>query len=149
MIKLVFLANLAATFFMIGLIWFVQVVHYPLFDRVGREGFTAYEMAHSQLTSLVVIPPMLIELVTTGLLLIARPVGMRYWEALAGTVLLVVVWGSTFFLQVPRHGELALGFDPAAQSALVATNWIRTVAWSLRGVLLISVTSRLIGQGGD
>jgi len=98
------------------------------------------------LTSLVVIPPMLIELVTTGLLLLARPAGMRMWEAIAGTVLLAIVWGSTFFLQVPRHGELALGFDQAAQTALVATNLIRTIAWSLRGAILLSVTSRLIGR---
>ena len=149
MIKLVFLANLASTLIMVGLIWFVQVVHYPLFDRVGRDGFMAYEMAHSQLTSLVVIPPMLIELMTSGLLFIARPAGMRMWEAIVGTVLLAIVWGSTFFLQVPRHGELALGFDQAAQTALVTTNWIRTIAWSLRGMLLISVTSRLISRAID
>ncbi len=28
--------------FMAGLIWFVQVVHYPLFDQVGKAEFTAY-----------------------------------------------------------------------------------------------------------
>jgi hypothetical protein len=141
MIKLVLLANTAATFFMIGLIWFVQIVHYPLFARVGRDGFAGYELSHSQLTSLVVIPAMLVELVTTGLLVLAQPAGMRRWEAIGGAVLLVVVWGSTFFLQVPRHGQLAAGFDEAAHAALVATNWVRTVAWSLRGLLLIRVVA--------
>ncbi len=141
MIKLVLLANTAATFFMIGLIWFVQIVHYPLFARVGRDGFADYELSHSQLTSLVVIPAMLVELVTTGLLVLTQPAGMKRWEAIGGAVLLVVVWGSTFFLQVPRHGQLAAGFDEAAHAALVATNWVRTVAWSLRGLLLIRVVA--------
>lgn len=29
------------TWFMTGLIWLVQAVQYPLFVRVGREGFAA------------------------------------------------------------------------------------------------------------
>lgn len=144
MIKLILLANAAVTFFMIGLIWFVQIVHYPLFARVGRDGFVDYQLSHSQLTSLVVIPPMLIELVTTGLLLLAPPATMQRWEAVCGGLLLAVVWGSTFFLQVPRHGQLSMGFDGVAHGALVATNWVRTVAWSLRGLLLARVLARLI-----
>lgn len=147
MIKILLLANLASTFFMIGLIWFVQIVHYPLFERVGRDGFAAYESAHSQLTSLVVIPPMLVELVTTVMLVLVRPAGIRLSEAVAGAVLLAVVWGSTFFLQVPRHGELSLGFDLAAHTALVTTNWLRTIAWSLRGFLCLRFLERMIVCG--
>jgi hypothetical protein len=29
------LLHLAATLYMVGVIWFVQVVHYPLFSKVG------------------------------------------------------------------------------------------------------------------
>ncbi len=145
MLKAALLTNLVATFFMVGLIWFVQVVHYPLFGQVGRPGFVEYELAHSRLTSLVVIPPMLIELLTTVILVLARPMGMRRGEALLGGVLLAVIWGSTFLLQVPRHGQLASGFDGGAHAALVATNWVRTVAWSLRGALLLRVVSRMLG----
>lgn len=147
MLKLVVLANLASTFFMVGLIWFVQVVHYPLFARVGRDVFAAYESSHSQLTSLVVIPPMLIELVTTGMLLMMRPVGLKLSEAIAGALLLVVVWGATFLLQVPRHGQLAMGFDQVAHHALVATNWLRTIAWTLRGVIWLIFLQRTIDSG--
>jgi hypothetical protein len=51
-----------------GLIWFVQVVHYPLFHKVGVSGFSGYEKAHMRLTSFVVIPLMLGELVSALLL---------------------------------------------------------------------------------
>ena len=53
------LANLGATLFMVGVIWFVQVVHYLLFSLVGGEGFALYSEAHSRLTTYVVGPPIL------------------------------------------------------------------------------------------
>ncbi len=37
--ELLLLGHVGATLFMVGLIWFVQVVHYPLFGHVGGEGF--------------------------------------------------------------------------------------------------------------
>jgi hypothetical protein len=40
--------HLAATAAMVGLIWFVQVVHYPLFASVGADEFVAYENAHTR-----------------------------------------------------------------------------------------------------
>jgi hypothetical protein len=41
------LVHVGATLFMVGVIWFVQVVHYPLFSRVGLEKFSLYSEAHS------------------------------------------------------------------------------------------------------
>ena len=32
----------AATWFMVGLIWFVQIVHYPMFANVGRDSFDVH-----------------------------------------------------------------------------------------------------------
>jgi hypothetical protein len=60
-VKYILLTNLAATLFMVGVVWFVQVVHYSLLARVDREGFALNSGAHSRLTSYVVRPPMLIE----------------------------------------------------------------------------------------
>ena len=71
------LLNAAATFWMVGLIWFVQVVHYPLFSKVGAEGFAAYEASHASRTTWVVAPPMLIEVVTSVLLIWFRPPGVQ------------------------------------------------------------------------
>ena len=38
----VLVANVALAWFLAGLIWTIQVVHYPLFARVGREGFADF-----------------------------------------------------------------------------------------------------------
>ena len=53
--------QLLATSFMTGLIWFVQVVHYPLMEGWPHDDFGSWEAAHREHTGPVVIPPMLIE----------------------------------------------------------------------------------------
>jgi hypothetical protein len=48
-----------------------------------------------------------------------------------------VVWASTFLVQVPMHERLSSGRGASAHTRLLMTNWIRTVAWTLRGGLVI------------
>jgi hypothetical protein len=115
----------------------VQVVHYPLFSRVGSEKFSLYSEAHSRLTTYVVGPPMLVEAATALLLVIRRPDTVPMAAPLIGLALVVIVWLSTALLQVPRHTTLGSGFDRRAWSRLVLSNWVRTLAWSARGVLVL------------
>lgn len=118
---------------MTGLIWVIQVVHYPLFARVGAEGYRDYQLAHQSLISLIVGPAMLVEALATAAILLTR----RDAPAVAAAALLAIIWASTAFLQVPMHNALANGFDAQAHARLVDTNWIRTVAWTARGVLAL------------
>ncbi len=139
------LAHLAATLFMVGLIWFVQIVHYPLFSRVGKEKFSLYSEAHSRLTSYVVGPPMLLEARTVLLLVFRRPEGVPLYLALAGLALVAAIWLSTALLQVPRHTTLGSGFDGSAWNSLVRTNWIRTLSWSARGIVVLWMAALALG----
>lgn len=138
----VLLAHTAATWYMVGLIWFVQVVHYPLFGGVGQAESVQYAADHQRLTTFVVAPPMLIELVTAALLLAVRPANVPASWAWAGMAMLAIVWLSTALLQIPRHNELSAGYNAPAHAALVATNWVRTIAWSARGVLALGMVYR-------
>lgn len=133
------IANLASTLFMTGLIWFVQIVHYPLFAAVGSDAFAAYSRSHQALTTFVVGPPMLVEALTAAVLVIARPAGVPSWMPWTGLALVGVIWLSTAALQIPAHARLSSGFDPAVGAALVSTNWIRTVAWSLRALIVCAM----------
>jgi hypothetical protein len=133
------IANAASTFFMAGLIWFVQVVHYPLFAAVGNSEFPAYSRLHQSLTTFVVGPPMLVEALTAGMLVVARPAGVSAWLAWAGFALVIVIWASTALLQIPAHGRLASGFDASTAATLVSGNWIRTVAWSARAAIVAAM----------
>jgi hypothetical protein len=131
-----FIANFTTTWFMVGLIWMVQIVHYPLFSQVGEPQFVEYQRLHSNRISPVVGIPMLIELITAVLLCIAAPEPLRRPMMVAGLILVVVIWTSTAFIQVPTHGRLSAGFNHQAYSMLVVSNWIRTIAWTARGVLV-------------
>lgn len=136
--SLLLAAHLLATTAMAGLIWFVQVVHYPLFAAVGRDGFVAYELDHTRRTSWVVGPFMAVE-GFTALVLVAAPVGDTRALALVGLLLLAAVHASTVLLQVPAHRRLSARADAEVMAHLVRTNWIRTIGWSARSVVAVAM----------
>ncbi|MFA6955637.1 MAG: hypothetical protein WC538_07185 [Thermoanaerobaculia bacterium] len=143
----ILLLHAASTLFMTGLIWFVQVVHYPLFAAVGPEEFAGYASAHSVRTAWVVVPVMLLEMGTAIWLVAAPPPGVRRSRAIAGLLLLTLIWFSTAFLQVPRHERLGgVGFDSETVTTLVATNWVRTGGWTLRSMLVLLLLSAVIAR---
>src|SRR5687767_1444080 len=112
MSQLTLLAHAASTLAMTGVIWFVQVVHYPLFAAVRREGFAAFESSHRRLTTWVVAPLMLVELITAAWLAL-RPAAAAApaWVPWTGLALVAAIWLSTFLVQVPLHEKLSNGFD--------------------------------------
>lgn len=130
-IRLLLALHAFVTVFMTGLIWFVQIVHYPLLARVGKLEFATYEQQNTRRTTWVVGAPMLLETGLAGLIAWAVG-GMLAW---CGLALLGVIWLSTAFGQVPMHRILQNGFDSTAHGKLLRGNWVRTVSWSLRGLL--------------
>ena len=136
----IFLLNRASSLYLVGLILTVQSVHYKLLDRVGAESFVRYETDHNQLITPVVGPVMLVELATSVLLVFGySPPWLPRSVAIAGLIAVGLIWASTIFLQVPCHNRLLSGFDLATYHRLVNTNWIRTLLWSTRGVVLLYV----------
>jgi uncharacterized membrane protein len=133
--RILVLLHLIATVFMTGVIWIIQILHYPLFNMVGREDFAAYEAAHTNLITVVVMPAMLLELILTAMIFFAPPANIPSSLNWLNAVLLGIIWLSTAFLQVPQHSILAGGFIESAHRMLVNSNWIRTIAWSSKAVI--------------
>jgi hypothetical protein len=125
----------AATWAMVGLIWFVQLVHYPLFAAVGPEQFASYEAQHTRRTTRVVAAFVPVELLTAAWIAFDPPGGIAPSLAWTGAVLAALLWAVTITVQVRHHGRLSAGFDPATWRALVRGNWLRTAMWSTRGVI--------------
>ena len=134
----------AAALFMTGVIWIVQVVHYALFDRVGADGWAAYHAAHTRRITAIVLLPMVVELGTAGLLVLAPPPGIPQPLLWVGLVLAAATWAVTFFVSVPLHGRLAGRFDDDACLALVRTNWARTGLWTGHAAVLLAILWRLL-----
>lgn len=132
------MAQAVASGAMGGLIWFVQIVHYPLFARVTGAGDREYAAEHQRRTAWVVIPFMLVEGAVATLLVIAPPPGVPRAAAVVGLGLVLLVWLSTAAVQMPLHGRLGReGHAPAVVAALVRSNWPRTVLWTARALLAV------------
>lgn len=130
--------NAAVTLVLVGLIWTVQVVHYPLFARVGPDAWVAFHAAHVERITWVVAPLMLAEAaLTIALFLPGSPVSLP--AALGLAVPVIVAWCATMLVAVPLHQSLEGGFDRVAIDSLVSTNWLRTLAWTARGAWLASM----------
>ena len=129
---------------MVGLIWFVQIVHYPLFGYLGSKEFETFHEHHKILITPVVGFVMIVELVTTGILIFQIPVGIPNWTVIVGIILIGVIWISTLFLQIPYHNKLSSKFDKNVLMMLVNTNWIRTICWSLRGIIVLIMLDTLM-----
>lgn len=141
----VLIACAAATWFMAGVGWLVQVVQYPLFASVGRESFVEYHRLHSARITPVVFPAMAIELATSAWLLFSRPAGTSMALVVAGFALALATWLATALLAVPRHSELGAGFDERTHRRLVRSSWVRTLAWSAHGVVVAVLLAQAAG----
>lgn len=133
----ILIIHLASTLGLTGLIWFVQIVHYPLMNQVDERAFARYHREHVRRTTSVVAAPMIVEAVTAAAIAIEPPARIPEWQAWLGLLLVGVIWASTVMLQVPAHRRLEQGFLGRTHRRLVATNWMRTAAWSLRAVLVL------------
>lgn len=133
-----------ATWSMTALIWFVQLVQYPSFSRVGIELFPSFHSYHSSRITFIVAPLMVAEAVSAVGLFWRPAPEMARWEITLGAGLVGVIWASTALLQVAMHRRLSRGFDEGAWRFLVASNWIRTAAWSVRTVLVTAWLWRVL-----
>ena len=128
--------HLIATSVMVGVIWIIQLVHYPSFHFIELNKYTTFQRFHMSRISYVVIPAMLTELLTLILIIISMdqvdPI------ILASALLLIVIWLMTAVFFSGMHQKLTLGYDQAIVEKLVKLNWGRTLLWTLR-LLLVSV----------
>lgn len=129
------LAQSASTFAMTGIIWLVQLVQYPGFRRVRVAEFGEFHRHHCASIGMVVGPLMVVELLT-GLLLAAVGEPSWFWHGMLG--LLLALWLSTGLRQGPLHSRLSReGPQPELVRALVRSNWLRTILWSARSAGLL------------
>ncbi|MFY0629560.1 MAG: hypothetical protein JXR05_04205 [Flavobacteriaceae bacterium] len=102
---------------MTGICWFVQIVHYPLFNAIDLEAFPSYKKKNIA-TAYITVPTMTVEIIT-GLYLLYEINSDIY---LYNLLLLAVIWLSTIIFQVPIHLKLMKKATPALISKLIKTN---------------------------
>ena len=136
------LLHAAVSLYCLGVSWFVQVVHYPLFAAVGGEAWLAYHEAHRVRTGWVIAVPMLAQLGLGAALVVVRPEGVALVGAVAALALTLAIFALTFLLAVPDHDRLARGWDPTVGRRLVRVNGARTAAWTGHAVLALVLVAQ-------
>ena len=122
------------TFFLTGLIWVVQLVHYPMFRFLDPKTQSNALKFHQQKISIIVVPLMLFELLSGVYLAYVQ------WSSLASfhrinMVLLMVIWVHTFGLMVPFHQKISVQLNYELLQKTLTHHWVRTLAWTIKSVL--------------
>lgn len=135
----IFIFHLAASFMMIGIVWLVQVINYPLFRMIPKDLFARFYQAHLDRSQWVIVPLMLTEFCTGAFLLLWPITQVSYWLYQLNFALIVAIWLETFFMQLPIHRLLQKNHSLEAIDKLISSNWLRTFTWSIHGLVLIAI----------
>lgn len=123
----------------------LQLQHYGIYPSVGKEHFADYMRANNRAAALPTIVPAMLLLLSSLALMLQRPGFIRPYEAAAALCLNLVALLSTFVWQRPIQGHMAeSGYDEAKIRRLIATNWIRTLAYWLIAILGTVILTRLV-----
>ena len=127
-----FAIHFTLTAFMTGFIWLIQCVHYPAFHWISPLRYHEFCKFHVKHTTFIVAPVMIAEAITGFFICVYPPKQIPLPALWANLGFLALIWLSTQKLSVPLHQKLASAYDAQAVDQLVATNWPRTVLWTLR-----------------
>ena len=133
MLTLTHIFNVAVSGGLFILIWLVQIIIYPGMVRIPSNDFVNYHAWYVTRITMIVLPLMICEIVIAIAWFFLHD-NLVY--PIVTNCLVILVWWSTFTFQVPIHKRLQSGKDKSKIRRLVATNWIRTIAWSLKAVIV-------------
>lgn len=122
---------------MTGIIWLIQLIHYPMFHKLDKDEFVDQMKFHQRKILFLVVPIMLVELLS-GLLMLWDPHDYNYpWPfRIILFVFVLIIWISTFYIQIPIHQKLTNAYSPSLVNRLVRSNWIRVIFWTLKSIIL-------------
>ena len=124
-----------STSIMVGIIWVIQLLHYPTFHFIKESDYEKFQHFHMQRISFIVVPVMVLELFSAVML-------VYYFRSnllILCLIILLVIWLITFVFFTKLHQSLLGGYDKIIVDKLVQINWSRTVLWSLRLIILIYI----------
>lgn len=125
---------------LIGLIWTVQIVHYPSFLYIDKKKAFEFQDFHMKKITFVVMPLMLIEFFCGVILLYLNYKNPVF---LVGFISLLLIWAWTFFVNVPIHTKLMKNYNDDLIHKLIKSNWPRTLLWSFKIVwVFIDINKR-------
>ena len=119
--------------YLVSLVFMTQFITYPTFLDIDKDKFLEYHQKYVNKISFIVAPVMLIELLTLFLIAYLS----SEFLIVKTLILLLVIWLTTFFIMIPSHNRISKSFDKKEIINLINYNWVRTILWSLKLLLII------------
>jgi hypothetical protein len=132
-----FMIHLVSTSFMVGVIWIVQLVHYPTFLFIDEQKSYDFQKFHMSRISYIVMPAMTTELFSGIYIYIYSNMAIDSNLFLLALTILIINWIITALVFVKMHNKLLINYKIEIISLLVKWNWLRTLLWSVRLILLL------------
>ena len=132
-----FMIHLVSTSFMVGVIWIVQLVHYPTFLFIDEQKSNDFQKFHMSRISYIVMPAMTTELFSGIYIYIYPNMAIYSTLFLLALTILIINWVITALVFVKMHNKLLINYKIEIISLLVKWNWLRTLLWSVRLILLL------------
>ena len=129
--------HLISTAIIVGIIWVIQVVHYPSFHFIETDEYLSFQKFHMDKIAYIVVPVMLIESIT-GFILIYNDINT---VLIISMILLLLIWALTGLFFAPMHQKLMSGYQEELVEKLVKINWVRTIFWTIRLLLVMAYLS--------
>ncbi len=118
----------------------LQLQHYGIYRHVSKKNFKGYISANNQAALIPAVIPGMVMLLISIVLMFYHPDFMTMTEAVISLVLNIVAFISTMKWQRKLQEEMAsTGYDEEKIKLLLATNWIRTIAFFTLGILTVSI----------
>ena len=117
--------NVLLNSILVGIILITQFVNYPLFKKIDQN----FEIIHKEYTKkmgYIVAPIMVLEAITVSSMYIYYP---KSNVLILIICLTIIIWLSTFLIQVPIHKTISFKKDSKKIKRLISTNYIRTISW--------------------
>jgi hypothetical protein len=141
-----FLITFALVFYGMGAASVESFVNYPTWRLIGANEFRAYHQALTPLIIGYMVMPMLVTTILTIFLLWIRPASIPRWMVWLAIVLQLIVWISTFTIQLPIQGQLSAdGLSlPLIERLRVTSFWLRRVPHIANAFLFLWMMSELL-----
>ena len=120
---------------MVGVSLITHFVTYPSFKLIKSSIFSEFHKSYTNKMLFIVAPVMILELISSLLLVI-----FDMNDNNTGIVLLItlmLIWFLTFFTIVPIHNKLTVNYNKDLNQKLIKYNGLRTILWIIKLMLFV------------
>ena len=90
---LIIVIHFISTSLMVGVIWIIQLLHYPAFHFIDKANYSAFQDFHMNRVSFIVVPTMITEFVSGVLVVLILP---KYFLFKISLGIIASIWIVTF-----------------------------------------------------